>query len=48
VIRTHRSRIADEVLADRMDAVEGVLDGGRDWNINGETLTLAVERREPA
>ncbi|HEY5465575.1 MAG TPA: isoleucine--tRNA ligase, partial [Clostridia bacterium] len=46
VIRANRDRIADEVLADRIDSVEGEPADGREWNINGEPMTLAVEKQE--
>ncbi len=42
LILRHSSRIAEEVLASRIEAGEGP--GGRLWDLNGEQCTLSVER----
>jgi isoleucyl-tRNA synthetase len=45
IVRTHNNWIPEEVLADRMDRVEGDIPFARAWNINGENMNLSVEKR---
>ncbi len=45
IVSANWPRIAEEVLADRIDAVEGIVANGRDWIINGEPMTISVEKK---
>jgi len=45
IVRTHNNWIREEVLADRIDRVEGEIPSARSWNINGENMNLSVEKR---
>ncbi|NLN46160.1 MAG: isoleucine--tRNA ligase [Clostridiaceae bacterium] len=45
IVQAHSDWICEEVLADRMDRVEGDIPSARAWNINGENMNLSVEKR---
>ncbi|MDW7659513.1 MAG: DUF5915 domain-containing protein, partial [Bacillota bacterium] len=42
IMDRHAARIADEVLANRIE--QGTGPNSRDWDLNGESCTLSVER----
>ena len=45
ILKKYESEIRDEVLADEVSEYGIVAGYSKEWNINGETVTLGVEKQ---